>query len=128
VWARCGYWWVGKTVRRRRVKKNNSFLVETLSKLGFFEPSIVLPPYPLLKTYDGWVRREGYSGPDLGEKSFQLFSLLIESGGGEIIWGRARTAGRVHLPCQPLPGTPSMDVGGEIRRGQGVTPHVFIYP
>jgi hypothetical protein len=33
--------------------------------------------YPLLKTYDVWVRREGYGGPDLGEKSFQLFSLLI---------------------------------------------------
>jgi hypothetical protein len=42
-----------------------------------FCPSIVLPPYPLLKTYDEWVRREGYSGPDLGEKNFQLSSFLI---------------------------------------------------
>jgi hypothetical protein len=33
--------------------------------------------YPLSITYDGWDRHEGYGGPDLGEKSFQLFSLLI---------------------------------------------------
>jgi hypothetical protein len=42
-----------------------------------FGTSIVLPPYPLPKTYDGWVRREGYGGSNLGEKSFQLSSLLI---------------------------------------------------
>jgi hypothetical protein len=31
---------------------------------------IVLSPYPLSKTYDWWVRHEGYGGPDLGEKTF----------------------------------------------------------
>jgi hypothetical protein len=33
------------------------------------------PIHPI--TYDGWVRRERYGGSDLGEKSFQLSSLLI---------------------------------------------------
>jgi hypothetical protein len=40
-------------------EKNNSFLEETLSKLRFFWYFIVLPPYPLPKTYDEWVRLEG---------------------------------------------------------------------
>jgi hypothetical protein len=34
-------------------------------------------PYPLSKTYDGWVRREGYGGSDLDEKNFQLSLLII---------------------------------------------------
>jgi hypothetical protein len=58
-------------------EKNNSFSAETLSKLRFFGLFIVLPPYPLPKTYDGWAHHEGYGGPDLGEKNFQLFSLIM---------------------------------------------------
>jgi hypothetical protein len=58
---------VGKA---RLGEKNNSFL-------RFFGPFIVLLPYPLLKTYDGCIRREGYGGPELGDNYFQLFSLLI---------------------------------------------------
>jgi hypothetical protein len=58
------------------VRKNYVFGRNAL-QIAIFGPSIVLPPYPLLTTYDEWVRREGYSGPDLGEKSFQLSSLLI---------------------------------------------------
>jgi hypothetical protein len=52
------------------------FFAGTLSKLRFFWYFIALPPYPVPKTYDGWVRREGQGGSDLGEKSFQLSSLL----------------------------------------------------
>jgi hypothetical protein len=40
-------------------EKKISFLAETLSKLRVFWYFIVLSPYPLLKTYDMWVRREG---------------------------------------------------------------------
>jgi hypothetical protein len=60
--------WVRKTLR--------FFFAGTLSKLRFFWYFIALPPYPVPKTYDGWVRREGQGGSDLGEKSFQLSSLL----------------------------------------------------
>jgi hypothetical protein len=54
-------WWVRKTF----------FLAETLSKLRFL---ILHSPSTLStsKTYDRWVRSEGYGGTDLGEKSFQL--------------------------------------------------------
>jgi hypothetical protein len=41
-------------------------LVETLSKLRLRSPSTLSTS----KTYDLWVRHEGYGGPDLGEKSF----------------------------------------------------------
>jgi hypothetical protein len=71
-----GDWWASRYARVGMVgvsEKN----ITTLFKLRFFDPFIVLPPYPLPKTYDGWVRREGYGGPNLGEKSFQLFSLFI---------------------------------------------------
>jgi hypothetical protein len=57
-------------------EKNNSFFGKNALQIAIFY-FIVRPPYPLPKTYDGWVRRERYSGSDLGEKSFQLFSLLI---------------------------------------------------
>jgi hypothetical protein len=53
AWARHRYGWVGTC---GVVEKNNSFLAETLSKLRFFCPFKILPLYPLLKTYDGWVR------------------------------------------------------------------------
>jgi len=35
------------------------------------------PPPPTSLGSDIRVRREGYGGPDLGEKSFQLFSIFI---------------------------------------------------
>jgi hypothetical protein len=40
------------------VTKKNSFFSETLSKLRLLY-LIVLPPYPLPKTYDRWFRCEG---------------------------------------------------------------------
>jgi hypothetical protein len=43
---------------RRVGDKNNSFSAETL-QIAIFRHFIVLPPYPLPKTYDEWVRREG---------------------------------------------------------------------
>jgi hypothetical protein len=49
------------------------FLAETLPKLRFlwsFHLFVITQP-------DGWVRREGYDGPDSGEKIFQLSSLII---------------------------------------------------
>jgi hypothetical protein len=55
----------------RRDGQKTLFFAKTLSKLRFFY-FIVLPHYPLPKTYVGWVRREGYGGSNLGEKSFQL--------------------------------------------------------
>ena len=35
------------------------------------------PPPPTSLDPDRWIRREGYDGPDLGEKGFQLFSIFI---------------------------------------------------
>jgi hypothetical protein len=65
--------WVGKI---RLGNKNIMILAETLSKLRFL---VVYSSSTLStsKKYGGWVRREGYDRPDLGEKSFQLSSLLI---------------------------------------------------
>jgi hypothetical protein len=38
--------------------------------------SMGLPPYPASLLIDSWVRREGYGGPELGEKVFfKLFDL-----------------------------------------------------
>jgi hypothetical protein len=68
----CGY--VG--VDKRWVKKNFVFGRNVL-QIGIFWSSIVLTPYPLPKTHDRWVCREGYGGPELGEKSFQLSLLFI---------------------------------------------------
>jgi hypothetical protein len=71
--------WVGglggyrKVDRWRTGEKIFSFLGETLPKLRFlwsFHLFVTTQP-------DAWVQREGYSGSDLGEKSFQLSSLLI---------------------------------------------------
>jgi hypothetical protein len=38
---------------------------------------MVVPPFRSQQLDDVWVRCEGYGGPELGEKSFQLSSLLI---------------------------------------------------
>jgi hypothetical protein len=54
--------------------KNNSFWAETLFKLEFLYSRSTLSVQQL---DDGWVWREGQGGPELGEKSFQLSSLLI---------------------------------------------------
>jgi hypothetical protein len=56
--------WVGE--------KRISFLAEMLPKLRFLWSFHLL----VIMQLDGWVRREGCGGPDLGEKSFQLSSLL----------------------------------------------------
>jgi hypothetical protein len=61
---------VGKTALG---DKNNSFLAETLSKLRFYGCSTLSNP----QLIDGWVRREGYGGPDLGEKGFSNYSIFI---------------------------------------------------
>jgi hypothetical protein len=56
--------WVGPTwvrvgwVRRREVRKIICFWQNAL-QIAIFWYFIVLPPYPLPKTYDGWVRRKG---------------------------------------------------------------------
>ena len=52
--------------------KNNSFLQKqslTHSFYGFPPPLTFLDP-------DRWVQCEGYGGPNLGEKIFQLFSIF----------------------------------------------------
>jgi hypothetical protein len=79
---RCGYAsvWAQKRVQvgvRRHgwVRKNFAFGRNTLQITFFY--FIVLPPYSLPKTYDGWVRREGQDGSKLSDKNFQLFLLLI---------------------------------------------------
>ena len=35
------------------------------------------PSPPTFHDPDKWVRREGYGGPNVGEKKFQLFSIFI---------------------------------------------------
>jgi hypothetical protein len=45
-------------------------------QIAIFRYFIVLPLYPLPKTCDVWVQHEGYGGSGLGEKNFQLSSLL----------------------------------------------------
>jgi hypothetical protein len=36
-----------------------------------------LPPYPLPHLPDGWVWREGYGGPELGEKRFSNYLIFV---------------------------------------------------
>jgi hypothetical protein len=67
----------GTRVGKERLGKKHYVFGRNALQIAIIWYFMVLPPYPLPKTYDGWVRREGYGGPDLGEKSFQLSSLLI---------------------------------------------------
>jgi hypothetical protein len=66
----------GGRVSRGHCEKSLGILAERSLNCDFWY-FIVLPPYPLPKTYDGWVRREGYGGPNLSKKNFQLSSPLI---------------------------------------------------
>jgi hypothetical protein len=68
-------WVYGGRVRPAWVKKVECFCINAL-QITIFRYFIVLPPYPLLKTYDRWVQREGYGGPELGEKSFNCLRFL----------------------------------------------------
>jgi hypothetical protein len=56
-----------------RVRKTLHFYQKRSANCNFYGRSTLW----VQQLDDGWVPREGYGGPDFGEKSFQLSSLLI---------------------------------------------------
>jgi hypothetical protein len=56
-----------------RVRKTLHFCQKRSANCNFYGRSTLW----VQQLDDGWVPREGYGGPDFGEKSFQLSSLLI---------------------------------------------------
>jgi hypothetical protein len=57
-YSRCGHGGYSRWVETTLVKKQFVFGRNAL-QIAIFWYFIVLPPYPLPKTYDGWVRCEG---------------------------------------------------------------------